>query len=192
MHGVQALRACLFRREDQRIQSRSSRIKVVLVDIPEIPVPILTEGCDYCFGNPACVTVCLPRPSSGRTWRPSRPGEGFGSQGNRPCVARIREPLRCGVATVKVKGFSVVRDVFGAGLVELEVGEPETVKATSPPCSRNSASPSRRCWWTGNRGNHPAASRLERRSHIVDADVDRPVKTGDELTLIFPIGGGRS
>jgi len=31
------------------------------------------------------------------------------------------------VATVKVKGFSVVRDVFGAGLVELEVGEPETV-----------------------------------------------------------------
>lgn len=39
---------------------RSSRIKVVLVDIPEIPVPILTEGCDYCLGNPACVPVCLP------------------------------------------------------------------------------------------------------------------------------------
>jgi anaerobic carbon-monoxide dehydrogenase iron sulfur subunit len=40
---------------------RSSRIKVVLVDIPEIPVPILTEACDYCFGNPACVSVCLPQ-----------------------------------------------------------------------------------------------------------------------------------
>ena len=40
---------------------RASRIKVVLVDIPEIPVPILTEGCDYCFGNPACVSLCLPQ-----------------------------------------------------------------------------------------------------------------------------------
>jgi Fe-S-cluster-containing dehydrogenase component len=38
----------------------SSRIKVVLVDIPEIPVPMLTEGCDYCSGSPACVPVCLP------------------------------------------------------------------------------------------------------------------------------------
>jgi len=40
--------------------SKDSRIKVVLVDIPEIPVPILTDACDYCFGNPTCVTVCLP------------------------------------------------------------------------------------------------------------------------------------
>ena len=40
---------------------RHSLIKVVLVDIPEIPVPILTEDCDYCFGNPACVPICLPQ-----------------------------------------------------------------------------------------------------------------------------------
>ena len=40
---------------------RHSRIKVVLVDIPEIPVPILLDNCDYCFGNPACVPVCAPR-----------------------------------------------------------------------------------------------------------------------------------
>lgn len=39
---------------------RASRIQVVLVDIPEIPVPILLDSCDYCFGTPACVRVCLP------------------------------------------------------------------------------------------------------------------------------------
>ena len=39
---------------------RDSYIQVVLVDIPEIPVPILTEECDYCFGNPTCVSVCVP------------------------------------------------------------------------------------------------------------------------------------
>jgi Fe-S-cluster-containing dehydrogenase component len=40
---------------------RDSRIQVVLVDIPEIPVPILLDSCDSCFGNPACVSVCLPQ-----------------------------------------------------------------------------------------------------------------------------------
>ena len=34
------------------------------------------------------------------------------------------------MATVRVKGFSVIRDVLGAGEGEIEVGRPETVKAT--------------------------------------------------------------
>ena len=40
---------------------RDSRIQVVLVGIPEIPVPILLDNCDFCFGNPACVQLCLPQ-----------------------------------------------------------------------------------------------------------------------------------
>ena len=40
---------------------RQSRIKVCLVDIPEIPVPVILDSCDYCFGNPACVQFCLPK-----------------------------------------------------------------------------------------------------------------------------------
>lgn len=40
---------------------RESRIQVVLVDIPEIPVPILLGNCDYCGGHPPCVSVCLPQ-----------------------------------------------------------------------------------------------------------------------------------
>ncbi|HEX9016064.1 MAG TPA: 4Fe-4S binding protein [Chloroflexota bacterium] len=35
-----------------------ARIRVSLVDIPEIPVPSLLESCDYCFGNPVCVRFC--------------------------------------------------------------------------------------------------------------------------------------
>ncbi len=54
---------------------RESRIKVTLVDIPEIPVPILLDSCDYCFGNPVCVTLCPPQAI---TWmdmeaKPARP-----------------------------------------------------------------------------------------------------------------------
>lgn len=40
---------------------RDSRIKVCLVGIPEIPVPVLLDTCDYCFGNPVCIPVCLPK-----------------------------------------------------------------------------------------------------------------------------------
>ena len=53
----------------------NSRIKVVLVDIPEIPVPILLDSCDYCFGNPTCVSVCLPQALVWKEMeaRPARP-----------------------------------------------------------------------------------------------------------------------
>ncbi len=44
-----------------RFNPRDSRIQVVLVDMPEIPVPILLDSCDYCAGNPACVQLCLPQ-----------------------------------------------------------------------------------------------------------------------------------
>jgi len=40
---------------------RDSRIRVTLVDIPEIPVPMILEGCDYCSGSPVCVKVCVPQ-----------------------------------------------------------------------------------------------------------------------------------
>jgi Fe-S-cluster-containing dehydrogenase component len=54
---------------------RDSRIQVVLVDIPEIPVPILLDSCDYCFGHPACVQACLPQAIVWKEMeaRPARP-----------------------------------------------------------------------------------------------------------------------
>jgi Fe-S-cluster-containing dehydrogenase component len=44
-----------------KFNPRDSRIKVRLVNIPEIPVPFILDNCDYCFGNPVCVPFCLPR-----------------------------------------------------------------------------------------------------------------------------------
>jgi Fe-S-cluster-containing dehydrogenase component len=54
---------------------RQSRIQVALIDIPEIPVPILLDSCDYCFGHPACVQVCLPQAIVWKEMeaRPARP-----------------------------------------------------------------------------------------------------------------------
>ena len=40
---------------------KNARIKVSLINIPEIPVPMILETCDYCFGNPVCVRFCLPK-----------------------------------------------------------------------------------------------------------------------------------
>lgn len=44
-----------------RFNPQDSRIRVTLVDMPEIPVPVLLDSCDYCFGNPVCVRFCLPQ-----------------------------------------------------------------------------------------------------------------------------------
>jgi Fe-S-cluster-containing dehydrogenase component len=54
---------------------RESRIKVCLIDMPEIPVPVLLDSCDYCFGNPVCVKVCLPKALEWKEMesRPHRP-----------------------------------------------------------------------------------------------------------------------
>ncbi len=39
---------------------RKSLIKVTLVGMPEIPVPLLLDTCDYCQGDPECVKFCAP------------------------------------------------------------------------------------------------------------------------------------
>ena len=97
------------------------------------------------------------------------------------------------MATVKVKGFSVVRDVFGAGLVELEVGAPETVKATLSALLAKFGEPLKKVLVDPETGEiTPLLLVLNGEAISSTLDVDRPVKTGDELTLIFPIGGGRS
>ena len=95
------------------------------------------------------------------------------------------------MATVKVKGFSVVRDVFGAGLVELEVGAPETVKATLSALLAKFGEPLKKVLVDPETGEiTPLLLVLNGEAISSTLDVDRPVKTGDELTLIFPIGGG--
>jgi molybdopterin converting factor small subunit len=95
------------------------------------------------------------------------------------------------VATVRVKGFSVIRDVFGANVVDIEVDHPETVKGVLDGLLRTFGEPLRKVLVDPATGEMtPFLLVLNGEAISSTLDVDRSVKTGDELTLIFPIGGG--
>ncbi len=95
------------------------------------------------------------------------------------------------MATVKVNGFSVVRDVFGANTVMVDVDPPETVKETLAALLKKFGEPLKKVLVEPDTGElTPLLLVLNGEAISSTLDVDRPVKTGDELTLIFPIGGG--
>ena len=97
------------------------------------------------------------------------------------------------MATVKVKGFSVIRDVFGANVVEVDVGPPETVKGALAALLKKFGEPLKKVLVEPDTGEMtPFLIVLNGEAISSTLDVDKPVKTGDELTLIFPIGGGGS
>ncbi len=94
------------------------------------------------------------------------------------------------VAKVKVKGFTVVRDALGASTVEVDVDHPETVQRTFETLLKEYArlrdvliDPA-----TGEMA--PFLLVLNEEAISSTFDMDRPVKTGDEIAIIFPIGGG--
>jgi len=95
------------------------------------------------------------------------------------------------VATVRVKGFSVVRDVLGAGAVEVEVGPPETLEAALDALLAKYGKPLRDVLVD------PETAQLTpfllvHNGESVSSTLDRQrrVRSGDELVIIFPIGGG--
>ncbi len=97
------------------------------------------------------------------------------------------------MATVKVKGFSVIRDVFGASVVEVDVGPPETLKATLAALLDKFGEPLRKVLVEPDTGElTPFLVVVNGEAMSSTLDVDKPVRTGDEITLIFPIGGGCS
>ncbi len=92
---------------------------------------------------------------------------------------------------VTVKGFSVVRDVFGANTVTVDVGPPETVKETLAALLTKFGEPLKKVLVEPDTGElTPLLLVLNGEAISSTLDVDRPVRSGDELTLIFPIGGG--
>ena len=95
------------------------------------------------------------------------------------------------MATVKVKGFSVIRDVFGANVVEVEVGPPETVKEALAALLEKFGEPLKKVLVEPDTGElTPFLLVLNGEAISSTLDTSRSVKTGDEITLIFPIGGG--
>jgi MoaD family protein len=95
------------------------------------------------------------------------------------------------VATVRVKSFSVIRDVLGATAVEVEVAPPETVQGTLDALFKKYGQRLRELLFDPATGEMtPFLAVLNGEAISSTLDIDRPVKHGDELVIIFPIGGG--
>jgi molybdopterin converting factor small subunit len=96
------------------------------------------------------------------------------------------------VTTVRVKCFSVVRDAVGAGLVEV-AADPPTIRGVLDTLLRTYGEPLKQVLVDPETSEMtPFLLVLNGEAVSSTLDRDRPVNTGDELTLIFPIGGGCS
>jgi molybdopterin converting factor small subunit len=97
------------------------------------------------------------------------------------------------VATVTFNCFSVVRDVVGARSVEVEVGPPETARGLFGALFARYGQPLRDVLVDPETGElTPVLLVVNGEAISSTHDMDRPVRTGDEITLVFPIGGGQS
>lgn len=95
------------------------------------------------------------------------------------------------MARVKVKTFSVIRDVLGADVVEVEVGLPATVDSVFNALLKKYGESLKEKIWDPETGEMaPFLIRLNEEIITSKFDLDRPIKDGDEISLIFPIGGG--
>ena len=83
------------------------------------------------------------------------------------------------MAKVSVKGFSVIRDVFGASVVEIEVEHPETVGGTFDTLLKKYGAPLREVIVDPATGEMtPFLAVLNGEAISSTLDLDRPVKNG--------------
>ncbi len=95
------------------------------------------------------------------------------------------------MAKVKVKSFSVIRDVLGSDVVEIDVNEPETVGGLFDELVRQYGQPFKNKIWDPNTGQMaPFLIKLNDAIISSTSDIDHKIQSGDEIAIIFPIGGG--
>jgi len=95
------------------------------------------------------------------------------------------------VAKVKVKSFSVIRDVLGSDVVEIDVNKPETVGGLFDELVRQYGQPFKNKIWDPNTGQMaPFLIKLNDAIISSTSDIDHRIQSGDEIAIIFPIGGG--
>ena len=95
------------------------------------------------------------------------------------------------MARVKVRTFSVIRDVLGSDSVEIDVDEPKTVRGLFAALLRKYGQPFKEKLWDPNTGEMaPFLIRLNDTVISSTLDIDREIKDGDDIAVIFPIGGG--
>ncbi len=95
------------------------------------------------------------------------------------------------MARVKVKTFSVIRDVLGADVVEIEVNGSETVGEIFNALVDLYGEAFREKIWDKSTGKmEPFLMRLNDDIISSTFDMDKKIKDGDEVAIIFPVGGG--
>ena len=95
------------------------------------------------------------------------------------------------MAKVRVKTFSVIRDVLGSDVVEIAVDKPETVGGLFDVLLHKYGEPFKEKIWDPNTGEIAAfLIRLNDEMIRSTTDMAKEIKDGDKIALIFPIGGG--
>jgi len=95
------------------------------------------------------------------------------------------------MARVKVKTFSVIRDILGSETIEVEVDKPETVDGLFNALVRQYGQPFKDKIWDPNTGEiAPFLIKVNETISRSTSDLDKEIQNGDEIAIIFPIGGG--
>jgi MoaD family protein len=95
------------------------------------------------------------------------------------------------VARVKVKSFSVIRDVLGAEVIEIDVKKRQTIGGLFDELLRRYGQAFKEKIWDPNTGQiAPFLIKLNESLIRSTSDMDHKIQNGDEIAIIFPIGGG--
>lgn len=95
------------------------------------------------------------------------------------------------MARVKVKTFSVIRDILGSDVIEIDVDNPETMGGLFEALLHRYGQPFKEKLWDPNSGEMaPFLIRLNDTIISSTLDMDKKIQDGDEIAVIFPIGGG--
>lgn len=111
-------------------------------------------------------------------------------------MASLAQPARGligrdSLARVSVQGFTVIRDIFGESTVSVDVAEPATVSGVLQSLLDRYGQ-SLNAVLCDPRTGEITAFPMRLGDEIISSslDGDRAVKDGDELIIIFPVGGG--